>query len=272
MGFGRSTADTEALLQQVPLFAELGSKDRKRLAEVCIDKDFCENSLIVEEGKPGLGLFIITVGEVEVFHQRDGDRHVVATLGPGGILGEMSLVDNQPRVASAIATQTTQALMITRESFHELVRKHAGIAWCIVPVLTARFRKAETMLAQLMKQTPEQIAADEGANAAMVDQPQEPPPQSEKPSINTERLLDGLRAEYALMMAGAETLGRGAGVLETFLRAFAKGSDLDVQTEMKPFIKTLPDALRGAAAEAMQKGEKLPEQFMSRFRREWKRE
>jgi CRP/FNR family cyclic AMP-dependent transcriptional regulator len=258
----------EELLAQVPLFAGLDARDRRQLADVCLPKHFPSGSAIVEEGKPGLGLFIITSGRVEVYRGQGEKRQLVNTLGAGGILGEMALIDNQPRSATVLTVEPTECLLITRDSFHTLVQKHTRIAWCIVPILVDKFRRVEGKLLQLMDAAG---AADAETPDQAADATTEKPEQQETPGRNTERLLDALRAEYALLLAGTEALSRGAGVMETFFRSLARDTELSEQTRLDPLLRALPKAMRNAMTDALKEGEKLPERMVSTFRRELRR-
>ena len=255
----------EELLAQVPLFAGLDARERKKLAAVCLLKRFPAGALIVEEGKPGLGLFIISSGRADVYRGRGEERQLLNILGAGGILGEMSLIDNQPRSASVEAVEPTECLLITRDSFHTLVQKHVQIAWCIVPVLADRFRMVEGKLLELMESPavgPLEPAEEEPEKSAERETGEGP---------DTERLLDALRAEYALLLAGTEALGRGAGIMETFFRSLARETELSEQQRLDPLLRTLPRAMRNAMSDALKEGEKLPERMISTFRREYRR-
>ncbi len=258
----------EELLAQVSLFAGLDARDRKKLADTCLPKSFPEGAAIVEEGKPGLGLFIITSGRVAVYRGQGEERQLLNTLGDGGILGEMALIDNQPRSATVETLEPTKCLLITRDSFHTLVQKHTHIAWCIVPILVEKFRRVEGKLLAL--KGPSATGTAESA----VEEPTKTTKKARKDetsSRNTERLLDALRAEYALLLAGTDALSRGAGVMETFFRSLARESGLNEEKELDPLLRSLPRATRNALADALKEGEKLPERMIATFRREFRR-
>ena len=62
-------------------------------------------------------------GEIEVFRQSGNEEVVLATLTRGDILGEMSLIDNQPRMASARVVGDTKLTVITRDDLNQLLAK-----------------------------------------------------------------------------------------------------------------------------------------------------
>ncbi len=269
MAADRRIADPEALLAQVPLFSGLSPKEIKQLAELCLPKAFPAGANIIDEGKPGLGLFIITSGRVEVYRGQGEAKRTVATHGAGTIIGEISLVDNQPRAASVLTLEPTQCLLVTRDSFRTLVQRHPAIAWSIVPVIAQRFRRVEQQLLEIMD------AAD-GVEPEATDR--EPPDQEtqteqkestkRRQPVSNERLLDLLRAEYALAVSGAEGLGHSARIMETFFRSLARETELEREQELDRLFKQLPKALKEALSDALREGEQLPERMLAAFRRE----
>jgi CRP/FNR family cyclic AMP-dependent transcriptional regulator len=260
----------EALLQHVPLFARLDHRERKKLAAVCLPKTFPVDTHIVEEGRPGLGLFIITAGKAEVYRGTGDDRQLLNTVETGSILGEMSLIDNQPRSASVVTVEPTECLLITRDSFHTLVQKQPQTAWCIAQVLAERFRRLDGKLLELMDThaQPETTPADK-TEAIPGESAKEEKKRLQAP--DTEHLLDALRAEYALLLAGTEGLSRSADIMETFLRSLAREMELTDSRRLEPLLKAVPKAMKSALADALVEGERLPERMLSTFRREFRR-
>lgn len=271
MSTERNSQPPEALLEHVSLFARLDHKERKKLAAVCLPKTFPVDTHIVEEGKPGLGLFIITSGKAEVYRGTGDNRQLLNTLETGSILGEMSLIDNQPRSASVVTVEPTECLLITRDSFHTLVQKQPQTAWCIAQVLAERFRRIDSKLLELMDTHPQ----PEIASAETVEETTHEPGEGKKKKPlqgpDTERLLDALRAEYALLLASTEGLNRGTHIMETFLRSLARETELADTNRLEPFLKALPKAMKSAVTDALVEGERLPERMISTFRREFRR-
>lgn len=79
--------------------------------------------VLFHEGDEGEEAYLIMDGEVEVFRQSGNDEVVLATLKRGDILGEMSLIDNQPRMASARVVGDTQLTVITRDDLDQRLTK-----------------------------------------------------------------------------------------------------------------------------------------------------
>lgn len=82
-------------------------------------KSIKAGELVFEEGEIGDMAFLIVSGEVEIYRKNGNNDRVLATLGRGELIGEMSLIDNQPRIASARALQDTQVRIISRDSLQQ---------------------------------------------------------------------------------------------------------------------------------------------------------
>lgn len=96
-----------------------------------------EGSIVIREGEPGEHMFILVSGELEVLVQ--GKR--IDYLLPGMILGEMALVDDRPRSASARATTDVLLAPITRERFLSIVRDSPQFSLRVMNMMSARTRR-----------------------------------------------------------------------------------------------------------------------------------
>ena len=94
---------------------------------------------IFEKGDVGFELLVIKQGDVEL---RIGER-VLKTLGTGDIFGEMALVDDSTRSASAIALSEVEIVPISEKQFVDLIRETPSFALDVMRVLAQRLR-AET--------------------------------------------------------------------------------------------------------------------------------
>ena len=78
---------------------------------------------IFSQGEIGDRAFIVQEGEVNILKKNDVEDLTIATIGKGGIFGEMALIDDKPRMASAIATELTTVIIVSREIFKDKLRK-----------------------------------------------------------------------------------------------------------------------------------------------------
>lgn len=97
---------------------------------------------IFREGDVGSEMYIIETGTVDIVRAAKGPDPL-AQLGPGDFFGEMSILEDQPRFASAMARTNVRLLRIDRAAFGEVLAQNVEIAIRIMRKLTARLRRAE---------------------------------------------------------------------------------------------------------------------------------
>ncbi|GAB6053739.1 hypothetical protein JCM17960_25590 [Magnetospira thiophila] len=97
--------------------------------------------IIFREGDPGHEVFIIKSGLVEISHKDDNDGHVsLAFLGEGNLFGEMALVDNEPRSATATALENTDCYVLPEPLFRENMERTPPIIQSMIQLLVRRLR------------------------------------------------------------------------------------------------------------------------------------
>ena len=94
--------------------------------------------VLFREGDPGEVMFALVEGRVEL--TRDGT--VIDEVGPGGIMGEMALVDSAPRSATATARTTARVASVDHKQFTYLVHEHPTFALQVMSVMAERLRRA----------------------------------------------------------------------------------------------------------------------------------
>ena len=110
--------------------------------------DFSPGTAILREGEPASALFIIESGKVAILRSEAPDV-VLAELGPGEFFGEMSVLQEQPHTASAIAQTNVRALRIDVASFHAVLRENVEIAVHLMRRLVLRLKASEQRRVQL---------------------------------------------------------------------------------------------------------------------------
>ena len=105
---------------------------------------FAAGQTIFTEGQPGLTMYVVNQGEVEL---RIGDR-VLETVGPGGMFGEMALIDSGSRSATATARTECQVVPVPRSQFEALIRETPGFALQVMRVMADRLRRTDQALAR----------------------------------------------------------------------------------------------------------------------------
>jgi CRP/FNR family transcriptional regulator, cyclic AMP receptor protein len=126
-------------LSDVPLFSGCSKKDLQRLAKAADQLHVASGTVLTREGDVGREAFILLEGTAEV--RRDGE--VVAELGPGAHVGELSLLDGGPRTATVTATSEVELLVLSRGAFNGVLDEIPTLAHKLLVSLAKRLRDAE---------------------------------------------------------------------------------------------------------------------------------
>lgn len=97
---------------------------------------FPDNGVVFLKGAPGDHAFIVKKGRVEI---RDAGR-ALESIDPGEIFGEMALIDEGPRSASAVAVEPSEVIVLDRDTFNGLVRDHPDFALFVMRLMVRRLR------------------------------------------------------------------------------------------------------------------------------------
>ncbi len=101
-------------------------------------RNYPKNTMIFSEVMPGAELYIIQKGSVKITKIVNDNEVLLAVLKPGDIFGEMSLIENKPRSASAIAYEDTQLLAVNQENFGRMVSSQPQIISRLTQLLAER--------------------------------------------------------------------------------------------------------------------------------------
>jgi CRP-like cAMP-binding protein len=108
------------------------------------DRTFAAGEVIFSKGEPAHQMYVVLQGEVDV--QRDG-RHLVS-LGAGSLLGEMALVGDHIRSASAVAKTACRLAIVSERRFVFLVQETPFFALHVMRTMADRLRRADELLAK----------------------------------------------------------------------------------------------------------------------------
>lgn len=144
-----STATLQAL-KAIPLFRTLSEGDLSALAGLLRERRYPRGSIVLAQGDPGDSLFLIAEGQAKVaVLAEDGREVILSVLGPGGVFGEMSLLDDEPRSAHVIAMTDAVLLQLRREDFRSRLRASPELAVALLAELSRRLRRADETIAGL---------------------------------------------------------------------------------------------------------------------------
>jgi CRP-like cAMP-binding protein len=116
------------LIKTVDIFRNLSIKDINLLGTICRAIDVPDKSIILREGEPSKGLFIVESGAVRVCKGDANHFDSIASIPQGGHFGEISLVDDGPTSASVVTDKTARLLFISRSYFNQLLEANEPLA------------------------------------------------------------------------------------------------------------------------------------------------
>jgi CRP-like cAMP-binding protein len=137
-----TTGDKRALLERVPLFGGCSSDMLDTLAAVTSESEFAGDTPIVQQGQIGNGLYLVVSGAVRIV----SGSSELARFGPGDFFGELSVIDQRPRVASALAVGQTVCLALASWDLLAVLEKEPGIAVNMLKELARRLRDTDAQL------------------------------------------------------------------------------------------------------------------------------
>jgi CRP-like cAMP-binding protein len=113
-------------------------------------KEFAQGTVLFHEGEPGKEMYVVQHGRVTV-SKRVGDvEKILASLGPGEFLGEMSILNNKPRSATATCAEPAKLLVIDAKTFEAMIRSNAEIAIRMIKKLSDRLAEANEQIENLL--------------------------------------------------------------------------------------------------------------------------
>lgn len=136
-----------------PLLRSLGDEDRRRVLAAARRRRYARREVLFHEGDPSESLHLIDSGRVAIrVSTAMGDTATLVVLGPGEVLGELSLVDEAEgrRTAGAVALERVETLTLHRDAFDELRREHPTVERFLVAVLAAQVRRLSGHLVEAL--------------------------------------------------------------------------------------------------------------------------
>jgi len=145
------TLEDVGLLQAVSLFAGVPREELSLLVSQLMRRSYRRNDVIFHRGDPGSTLYIVQEGQVKIsLPAIDGDEVTLQIFGRGEFFGEMSLLDDLPRSATATAIEPTRALSLGREQFLAAMQRERAIAATVMAALGLRVRHANDMIEDIV--------------------------------------------------------------------------------------------------------------------------
>lgn len=137
-----TTQQKQTWLEKVPLFRGCSSEVIERLAAATGEFEFAPDQVIVREGQVGNGLYVVVEGAARIVAGSDE----LARIGPGDFFGELSVIDQRPRAASALAVGPTTCLALASWDLVAELERDPRLSMNLLTELAGRLRRADAQL------------------------------------------------------------------------------------------------------------------------------
>jgi len=115
------------LLRTASLLKSVPASEREPLAQAFEPRRYEPGEVLFSQGSDPQGLYLLASGRVDVLRHEGEAETLIASVGPGGCVGEISLLLRRPTSATVVATEPTVALLLGAEHFMQVVRKHPAL-------------------------------------------------------------------------------------------------------------------------------------------------
>ena len=144
----------EEQIAKIHIFAGLRAEALALVAQVAVEESHPVGGVIFKHGDVGEKLYVIIEGRIRITREVSGmGEEALAIVGPGDVFGEMALLDDAPRSATARVHERCHLLAIHRDAFEDLLFVHKELAyevlWNVVRMLTRRLRETNDRFAML---------------------------------------------------------------------------------------------------------------------------
>ncbi len=145
-----SDVDKLTFLKQVNLFKNLNDRALLDLAAITIEQTYPAKVTVFKEGDQGDALFIVKAGKVNINKRTQAGTEVtLVSLGKNAVIGDMAVIDDQPRSASVVTVQETTFYIITKSDFKNLLGTNPDVSLTILRLMTERLRVTNAHLKEL---------------------------------------------------------------------------------------------------------------------------
>ncbi len=140
----------QQLLAQNPLFSSATAEEAAYLLSVGTKRTLAAHEQLFAVGSPGSELFIVLDGSIHILlPSQDGDV-LVERFRRGDILGEIAVLDDQPRTATGVAVEPAAVLAIGRDDFHAFLARFPRYRQLLIAILVQRLRRTSDLVADML--------------------------------------------------------------------------------------------------------------------------
>jgi CRP/FNR family transcriptional regulator, cyclic AMP receptor protein len=117
-------------------------------------REFPKGTVLFREGEPGKEMFVLQSGKIAISKSVREQEKLLAILGPGEFFGEMSIIANRPRNATATVSEDAKVLVIDPKTFEGMIRGNSEIAVRMIKKLADRLSEADAQIENLLLSDP----------------------------------------------------------------------------------------------------------------------
>lgn len=154
----KKLSETALALSNVLVFNGLSRKELREVENIIHRREYQAGEAIFHQGDPGLGMYIIIQGRVQIVNNQDPDNPIVySELSDGDFFGDLALVDEADRSATALASADTRIIAFFRPELKDILTRFPSlgnkILMNLVKVTAQRLRKTNELLTEAQQQT-----------------------------------------------------------------------------------------------------------------------
>jgi uncharacterized membrane protein len=159
------------VLRNIPLFKLLDDQEIKLLADELDVQKFLAGQMIISQNDSGGTMFLVKTGRVQIFlYDKAGEYVDLGVIETDGLFGELSLLDNEPRSASAKAIENTEVIIIDRNDLQLLLQSHPDAGLSMLEILGRRIRATNTVVqGRVTRNANEEMPAPTGFGERLSD-------------------------------------------------------------------------------------------------------
>ncbi len=152
--FFSSSHSSDKIWAEATMFSELGRREQAEIERILKPLSKKAGEMVFSQGDPGDGLYIVASGSVSIFQQEKDETHLKLTeVRTGAFFGEMALLGDAPRSASAVAAEDAELLLLNRSDLLELAETRPRIGVKIVmqlsQIVAERLRRTNRSLKEV---------------------------------------------------------------------------------------------------------------------------
>lgn len=138
-------------IQSSTLFKDLSENQIKLLAEMVYEQTIPSNTVFIEQGDIPNAAYFIVEGGIKIYTiTENGDMVTFSVLGPNEVVGEMSIIDEEPRSAYAETIKNSRVLILTKADFNKILKDYPLVTISLLRTLSKRLRETNQHIEDIL--------------------------------------------------------------------------------------------------------------------------